>query len=292
MADADDDLVLQSQNGDTSAFEALVRNHQQMVHALTFRMTGSPADAEDLAQETFLRAYEQIGSFNARSKFSTWLCSIAVHACLNWRRDEARRFRAQSNCAREMTGRQVETGTSPAESEMVQRAQAALMKLPAKQRAAVALTIYDGLSHAEAAKILRCSETTVSWRVFAAKRKLKTLADRHRRKTMNDFDLESRLKSIPLPARTEEYWKHFPPHVRARLRPGFAGRPPPAFFPSWVRGGAMALAVLLFALALWPASQAVLQDARVLRRELAQFPDHLRVFMADEHGMHHLIADQ
>ena len=47
------------------------------------------------------------------------------------------------------------------------------MKLPPKQRAAVVLTIYDGLNHAEAAKVLRCSETTVSWRVFAAKRKLK-----------------------------------------------------------------------------------------------------------------------
>ena len=49
MADADDELVLQCQNGDRSAFEALVRSHQQMIHALTFRMTGSEADAEDLA---------------------------------------------------------------------------------------------------------------------------------------------------------------------------------------------------------------------------------------------------
>ena len=54
-----------------------------------------------------------------------------------------------------------------------QKVQAALLKLPAKQRAAVVLTVYDGLNHAEAAQILGCSETTVSWRVFAAKRKLK-----------------------------------------------------------------------------------------------------------------------
>ena len=173
MADADDDLVLQSQKGNTSAFEALVRNHQQMVHALTYRMTGSAADAEDLAQETFIRAYEQIGSFNANSKFSTWLCSIAVHACLNWRRDEARRFRAYAHCAGEVCAQQAEAGISPPQNEMVQRTQAALMKLPVKQRAAIVLTIYDGLNHAEAAKVLRCPETTVSWRVFAAKRKLK-----------------------------------------------------------------------------------------------------------------------
>jgi RNA polymerase sigma-70 factor (ECF subfamily) len=54
-----------------------------------------------------------------------------------------------------------------------QQVQEALLKLPAKQRAAIVLTIYDGLNHAEAAQVLGCSETTVSWRVFAARRKLK-----------------------------------------------------------------------------------------------------------------------
>jgi RNA polymerase sigma-70 factor (ECF subfamily) len=169
MADADDDLVLQCQNGSAAAFEMLVRKHQQMIHALTFRMTGSAADAEDLAQEAFIRAYEQIGAFRSQAKFSTWLYSIAVHACLNWRRGEARRFRAEAACAGEMFVGQNEG----APNEMAQQAQAALMKLPARQRAAIILTFYDGLSHAEAAKVLHCSETTVSWRVFAAKRKLK-----------------------------------------------------------------------------------------------------------------------
>jgi RNA polymerase sigma-70 factor (ECF subfamily) len=173
MADADEDLVLQSQNGSVAAFETLVRNHQTMIHALTFRMTGSPADAEDLAQETFIRAYEQISHFNGGAKFSTWLYSIAVHACLNWRRDEARRFQAHARCAEEIFTQHMGAAISPAKNEMAQSAQAALMKLPAKQRAAIVLTIYDGLNHAEAAKVLHCSETTVSWRVFTARRKLK-----------------------------------------------------------------------------------------------------------------------
>src|ERR1700733_8148222 len=60
MADADEDLVLQSQNGSPAAFESLIRNHQTMIHALTFRLTGSSADAEDLAQETFIREFDQI----------------------------------------------------------------------------------------------------------------------------------------------------------------------------------------------------------------------------------------
>jgi RNA polymerase sigma-70 factor, ECF subfamily len=175
MADADDELVLQCRNGNTEAFETLVRRHQQMIHALTFRMTGSMSDAEDLAQETFIRGYEQIGSFNGKSKFATWLYSIAVHACLNWRRDEARRFRAEADCAREMLA---QGGGNLSRDDAAQAAQAALMKLPAKQRAAIVLTVHDGLSHAEAARVLKCSETTVSWRVFTAKRKLKKLLTR------------------------------------------------------------------------------------------------------------------
>lgn len=175
MADADDDLVLQCQKGNALAFETLVRNHQQMVHALTFRMTGTAADAEDLAQEAFIRAFGQIHSFNGGAKFSTWLYSIAVHACLNWRRDEARRFQAYEKCAEEASSSFQHSNISTTGDGMAQLAQAAMMKLPAKQRAAVVLTIYDGLNHAEAAKILRCSETTISWRVFAAKRKLKRL---------------------------------------------------------------------------------------------------------------------
>ncbi len=173
MADADEELVLQSQKGDPVAFEALIRNHQHMVHSLTYRMTGSAADAEDLAQETFLRAYEQIGSFRGASKFSTWLYRIAVNTCLNWRQREARRFRLQTDCAGDSPANPVNGESSAVDQALNQQVQSALLKLPAKQRAAIVLTIYDGLNHAEAARVLHCSETTVSWRVFTAKRKLK-----------------------------------------------------------------------------------------------------------------------
>jgi RNA polymerase sigma-70 factor (ECF subfamily) len=173
MGDTDHDLVLQSQHGDPAAFEALIRNHQHMIHSLTFRMTGSPADAEDLAQETFIRAYGQIGAFRGTAKFSTWLYRIAVNACLNWRQSEVRRFQLQANCAGEMSAQHMNGETSAAKNGACELVQSALLKLPAKQRAAIVLTIYDGMNHAEAAQVLGCSETTVSWRVFAAKRKLK-----------------------------------------------------------------------------------------------------------------------
>jgi hypothetical protein len=109
---------------------------------------------------------------------------------------------------------------------------------------------------------------------------------------MNDSELKARLKGIPLPARTAGYWERFPSRVRSQLRPVPADRPQNAFFFQLTWGTAVAFAVLIFALAVWPAFQVTLKDARTVRRELAQFPNHLRTFMANEHGLHYLIADQ
>jgi len=173
MADAELELVVRSQHADPAAFEELIRLHQHMVHALTYRMTGSLADAEDLAQETFLRAYGQIGGFRGTAKFSTWLYRIAVNTCLNWRQSERRRQQLLAQAAVEFSASA--EGGEAAAGEQAGEVQAALLKLPAQQRAAIVLTIYDGMNHAEAAQVLGCSETTVSWRVFAAKRKLKRL---------------------------------------------------------------------------------------------------------------------
>jgi len=173
MVDADEELVSLCQTGDPAAFEELVRRHQKMIHALTFRMTGTQADAEDLAQETFLRAYHQVAGYRGEAKFSTWLYQIAVNLCLNWRQREARRMRFQTSREETIAEMWAVAGLTPAENEQCRRVQEALLKLHPKQRAAIVLTVYDGLNHAEAAKILGCSETTVSWRVFAARRKLK-----------------------------------------------------------------------------------------------------------------------
>ncbi len=165
--------IKQSQNGDPAAFEELVRTHQRMIHSLTFRMTGSLADAEDLAQETFIRAHEKLGSYLGTAKFSSWLYRIAINTCLNWRQSEKRRNEVHSNWAEFFNPQQPASTSTPDDDDLSRRAQEALNKLPAKQRAAVILTIYDGLNHAEAAEVLDCSEATVSWRLFAARKKLK-----------------------------------------------------------------------------------------------------------------------
>ena len=155
--------------GDPDAFQELVGQHQRMIHCLCYRMTGSAADAEDLAQETFIHAYQHLDSFRGDAQFSSWLYRIAVNQCLNWKKGNARREKLHREW-----GEQV--GCSPATShDGVWQVQNALMHLNPKQRAAVVLTTYDGLTHAEAAQALGCSETTISWRLFTARRRLKRL---------------------------------------------------------------------------------------------------------------------
>jgi len=179
MEDADEEsLVSRSQQGDTAAFEALIHQHQRMIYSLTYRMTGSATDAEDLTQETFIRACRQIGSYRGASKFSTWLYRIAINACLTWRERENKRIEVQAGWVETNGAPDMSSDATVAQNDVGRTVHAALLKLPAKQRAAVMLTLYDGLTHAEAANVLRCSETTVSWRVFVARRKLqKWLSD-------------------------------------------------------------------------------------------------------------------
>ena len=175
MAGSDDEskLVEASLSGDPEAYAALVAQHQNMIRAVTFRMTGSLDDAEELAQDAFLRAYQQLGTFRRGAKFSTWLCQIAINLSLDWRRRESRRDDIHAKWAADAVSENNPGGGFP--DALSRRVQAALNRLPAKQRAAIVLTIYENQSHAEAAKTLGCTEATISWRVFAARQKLKRL---------------------------------------------------------------------------------------------------------------------
>ena len=83
-------LVARAQRGDQSAFAQLVEDYQKPVYNLAFRMLGNAQDAEDTAQETFLRAYTQLKRFDRDQKFATWLLSICAHHCID--RLRRRRF--------------------------------------------------------------------------------------------------------------------------------------------------------------------------------------------------------
>src|SRR5258708_17183710 len=110
-----------------------------MIHSVTYRMTGSMADAEDLTQETFIRAFQQLASYRGEAKFSSWLCRVAMNACLNWRQRETRRAEVHQQWAGESLPGNFHDESSEAADERSRNVQKALNQLPAKQRAAIIL---------------------------------------------------------------------------------------------------------------------------------------------------------
>ena len=176
----DQGWIEQSRQGDYEAFESLVRKYQRMIYALTFRMSGSTADAEDLTQETFVRAFEQLDGFRGEAKFSSWLYRIAMNQCLNWRKRSERREQLHN------AWHEHHANASSHRDERSAEVQAALQKLSPEQRAAIVLTVYEEMNHGEAARILGCSEATVSWRLFVARRKLRQLLGKSRNEVADE----------------------------------------------------------------------------------------------------------
>jgi RNA polymerase sigma-70 factor (ECF subfamily) len=158
-------LISRSKEGDLDAFAELIRLHQRMIYSLTYRMCGSSVAAEDLTQETFILAHRRLETFKGNAKYSSWLYRIAINLCLRWRKSEKRRGLADGEWASE------QTPSHSGENE-VERVREALARLSPKLRAAVILTAYDGLTHAEAADVLGCAEATLSGRLFSARRQL------------------------------------------------------------------------------------------------------------------------
>jgi hypothetical protein len=115
---------------------------------------------------------------------------------------------------------------------------------------------------------------------------------------MNDFDLDARLKSVPLPRRPDGYWEDFPSQVRRQLNRTALGLEAhenrlPQF--AWKMGmgfACLVIGLILLNQPLKAATCAIAKNERFIRQQLTQLPNHLRVFMADEHGLHYLIAEK
>lgn len=178
-----DDLVLlgRASLGDSSAFAALFERHYPAIHAFGYRLSLCPAEADDIAQETFVQAARALATFRGDSSFKNWLYTIATNKSRDRFRQRARHARLGEQLSALGAGddppASLATAAAHASDSAATRAHAAvrdaLADLSPELREAVALVYYEGLNHAEAARVLGCAESTVSWRIFRAKHKLK-----------------------------------------------------------------------------------------------------------------------
>jgi RNA polymerase sigma-70 factor (ECF subfamily) len=171
-------LVEEAQRGGREAFGELVRRHERRIYGVVYRMAGNHADADDLAQEVFLTAWRAMGSFRRGSSLYTWLYRIAVNASLTLLRKRGReRDRAVFDENTAATDRAHGESSAPERSstmnEIRARVDEAIASLPAHFRASFVLVAGEGLSHRDAARVLGCSENTVSWRMHKARKLLR-----------------------------------------------------------------------------------------------------------------------
>ncbi|MEW6252948.1 MAG: sigma-70 family RNA polymerase sigma factor [Planctomycetota bacterium] len=160
--------------GDRAAFAVLVRRHQHAVTSLAYRLLGRWDAAEDVCQNVFVRVWLRAGSYQPQARFQTWLYRVVANLCWDERRRSARR-------AEPLTLATNASVSDPAELERAERAaqvRAAVSQLSDRQRLALVLHRYDGLSHEEIAQITGWSVSAVeSCLVRAYERLRRTLAE-------------------------------------------------------------------------------------------------------------------
>ena len=172
-------LVLRVQSGDQKAFELLVAKYQRRIFRLISRFVRDAALAEDVAQETFLRAYRAIGQFRGDSQFYTWLYRIAVNTAKKSLSDSARDpvIRESSTISEDgetfVSGEQLTDMETPeavlASREIARTVNAAMEALPEDLRTAIALREIEGMSYEDIAQAMNCPVGTVRSRIFRAR---------------------------------------------------------------------------------------------------------------------------
>lgn len=182
MDDADErELIERAGRGDKEASSELIRRYRERIYRAIFRFTRNPDDADDLFQETFFRVFRSLRSFGRRSGFYTWVYRIAVNQCLNFLKKKGREMPSAKYFQALESGGQSPLGASEATAatELRDRLAAAIESLPLSYRACVNLVVFEAMSHHQAARVLGCSEKTVSWRMHKARKMLQNSLRHH-----------------------------------------------------------------------------------------------------------------
>jgi RNA polymerase sigma-70 factor (ECF subfamily) len=172
--------VTRARTGDTDAYRVLVERHGRSLFRLAFRMTGNEQDAEDVVQESFLRAYRQLGKFDERASFGTWLYRIATNCSLDLVRSRKRRSEHLAPSDPEMDDPilSLPSGDPTPErfalsGEVRERVAVAMGELSATERTAFVLRHFEGMCIEEVSRVLDCQPGAAKHSVFRAVQKLR-----------------------------------------------------------------------------------------------------------------------
>jgi RNA polymerase sigma-70 factor (ECF subfamily) len=180
-------LVRRSRRGDLTAYDELVKRYQERIYATIYHMTSNHEDANDLAQESFIKAFQVLSTFKGGSSFYTWLYRIAVNKTINFLKQRKNRTHMSLNdldfnAEHDPDLMALISHKTPRRdaglTELQEKLNAALMKLSEPHRMVVVFHDIQGQSHEEIAKVMDCNIGTVRSRLFYARQQLRSeLAD-------------------------------------------------------------------------------------------------------------------
>jgi len=174
--DEDQQLVQNYSDGNEEAFEELVKKYQRQIYSYAYRMTNDAEDAKDLTQKVFMNAAKGIKYFRNESSFKTWLFKIATNAAIN-----QSRIRKYPEVELDETMASIHDSglSSVIDKEMQEHIKQGIAALPERQRLAIVLRVYEGLSCAETARVLGCSEGAIKANYHLAVKKLREFLKEH-----------------------------------------------------------------------------------------------------------------
>ena len=177
-------LVQRARRGDLAAYDELVRRHQERIYGTIYHMTSNHEDANDLAQESFIKAFHALKSFKGGSSFYTWLYRIAVNKTINHLTQRKNRihmslndldFNAEHDPDLVALVSEKTPNRDVGLSELQEKLNGALLKLSEPHRLVVVLHDVQGMPHDEIAKVMNCNIGTVRSRLFYARQQLQAL---------------------------------------------------------------------------------------------------------------------
>jgi RNA polymerase sigma-70 factor (ECF subfamily) len=172
-------LLARLRAGDGPAFETLVTTYQHRVFGVALRMLGSRAEAEEIAQETFLRAHRALGEFRGEARLGTWLYAIASRLCLNRLASAPRRHEQNDEAAvLRHAAESADAGAVLEQRELAAALHDAIAALPEERRIVVVLRDLEGLDYEEIAEVLGLPLNTVRTRLHRARLDLKAKLER------------------------------------------------------------------------------------------------------------------
>ena len=173
------ELVKKSQLGDKSAFEELVKRHQDLVFSLSFKLTGNRELANDVAQESFIRAWKAIEKFRGDSTFGTWIYRITVNTAWTLRKKAKKHYSLNIEDTQEpvVIGEKKDPELVAINSDLSVVLRKALNQIPLEQRIIVELKNIEGRSHKEIADYLDISVTAAKVRLHRAHQKLRNILE-------------------------------------------------------------------------------------------------------------------